>query len=670
MSGGMGVPIPPPGAGGRFGPNDANKSGRRDRRGGGNSRRASRGATGKGGSGGDASASSNGDASAPRDPRARYDPKYDSFTRGLGAPGSSSWNAGSTGFSSQWPNLPPAGARGPATPSVSSQTGPSSSSNFPDILRDTYKPQPPTIRTGKWPYNYVNVATGGLTGTPPAAPSPAPSASSPVQSGPSATFRSALQSGRVPIPSRSPGADALRSIATGGGGGKTGPVASPATSTKAATSPPASNAASSKSSAPSTPTPSNGSAPSNGPPRATNKPPRLNGTKGRAPRAGSRARGPAKRFTIKSADGLGYPLGPVPVIATIGAPLCWIGYNSTPKMAVVDREEFNRKGGASGGGGGGGGGGDGEGAKKLRRAGDAIAAAAGSALGVSPGPAASDAKKDAGAPIFSRAKKELAKAKAKLVEAKAAPLGKAEVEASGSCGGPPVGVMAALLGVGAAATAVGAAVVKSGADAAAKQQAHDAKEAKAAAKAKAQELEEKKKAELQAKLKANLSPHAAAPTPDAPKGANPGTKTMPRTDPEGEAAAKDAADKKAQEDAVAKLEAEKAAKAEAEAKVKAEADAEAERKREEARKRKEQVKHEVEQKEKAIEAEAAEQKRKSEEEKKQKVEAKLNDIAASQTKAEDKKKEDKKAKMKEEKLEQKKAEAKAAKQAETANAGS
>ncbi|ACO65473.1 predicted protein [Micromonas commoda] len=654
MSGGMGVPIPPPGAGGRFGPNDAKKSGRRDRRGGGNSRRASRGATGKGGSGGDASASSNGDASAPRDPRARYDPKYDSFTRGLGAPGSSSWNAGSTGFSSQWPNLPPAGgARSPATPSVSSQTGPSSSSKFPDILRDTYKPQPQTIRTGKWPYNYVNVATGGLTGAPPAgAPTPpAPgSASSPagVQSGPSATFRSALQSGRYPVPSRS-GADALRSIATGGGagGGKTGsPVASPATTTKTAPSrPPGSSAASSQSSTPSTNKP-----PSN----ATNKPPRLNGTNGRAPRVGSRARGPAKRFTIKSADGLGYPLGPVPVIAMIGAPLCWIGYNSTPKMAVVDRKEFNRKGGASASASGAG---DGDGAKKLRRAGDAIAAAAGAALGAAPAGASG------GAPDFSKAKKELAKAKAK-VEAKAAPPGKAKVETSDCGGGPPVGVMAALVGVAGAAAAVGAAVVKSGVDAAAKQKAQDdakaAQDAKAAAKAKAQEAEEKKKA----KLEASLSPHAAAPTPDAPKGANAGTKkTAPRTGPEGEAAAKAEADKKAQEAAVSKVEADKAAKAEAEAKAKAEADAEAERKREEARKRKEQVKHEVEQKEKAIEAEAAAQKQK------QAVEAKLNDIAASQTKAEDKKKEDKKAKMKEEKKEEKKAAKQAAKQAETANAG-
>ena len=94
------------------------------------------------------------------------------------------------------------------------------------------------------------------------------------------------------------------------------------------------------------------------------------------------------------------------------------------------------------------------------------------------------------------------------------------------------------------------------------------------------------------------------------------------------------------------------------------------------RNQKEQAESTIEllQAELALVNEKAAQKRKSEEEKKkQAVEAKLNDIAASQTKAEDKKKEDKKAKMKEEKMEQKKAEAKAAKQAakqaETANAG-
>ena len=105
----MGVPIPPPGAGGRFGPNDANKAVAASRRGGGNSRRASRGATGKGGSGGDASASSNGDASARR-ARARYDPKYDSFTRGLARARFIVVERGIHRFPPQWPNLPPAGA--------------------------------------------------------------------------------------------------------------------------------------------------------------------------------------------------------------------------------------------------------------------------------------------------------------------------------------------------------------------------------------------------------------------------------------------------------------------------------------------------------------------------------------------------------------------------------
>ena len=341
MSGGVGVPMPPGNPGGGFGPDGgANKRGLgKD----GRSRRASRGATGKGGAGKGDSAPTNGDGPAP-DPRTRYDPKYDSFTRGLGAPGSSAWNAGgSTGFTSQWPNLPPAGVRGPATPSVSSSTSSASSSagaKFPDILRDTYKPQPPTIRTGKWPYNYVNVATGGLSGTPspgPNAPPPTATSAS-TQSGPTAAFRTQLQSGKYQVEPQT-GADKLRNIASGARGPFSSVSPASATSAPAqpapakAPAPTPANAANAPSNAPSTPAPK---PTASRPPRPTNAKPR--------PRVGSKSRGPTRSFTIKSADGLGYPLGPAPLIAMIGAPLCYYGYTSAPKMAVMDKQTLKAEG--------------------------------------------------------------------------------------------------------------------------------------------------------------------------------------------------------------------------------------------------------------------------------------------------------------------------------------
>ena len=122
----------------------------------------------------------------------------------------------------------------------------------------------------------------------------------------------------------------------------------------------------------------------------------------------------------------------------IGAPLCYYGYTSAPKMAVMDKQTLKA-----------------EGQKKLRRAGDAMmAAAAGAAFADAPAGSSGDSKGTFGG--FDKAKKELAKAKAKTDAKKpVAPpsVGKKE-------DGPSGGVMAALLGVGAAATAVGAVALK------------------------------------------------------------------------------------------------------------------------------------------------------------------------------------------------------------------
>ena len=79
----------------------------------------------------------------------------------------------------------------------------------------------------------------------------------------------------------------------------------------------------------------------------------------------------------------------------IGAPLCYYGYTSAPKMAVMDKQTLKA-----------------EGQKKLRRAGDAMmAAAAGAAFADAPAGSSGDSKGTFGG--FDKAKKELAKAKAK-----------------------------------------------------------------------------------------------------------------------------------------------------------------------------------------------------------------------------------------------------------------
>ena len=122
----------------------------------------------------------------------------------------------------------------------------------------------------------------------------------------------------------------------------------------------------------------------------------------------------------------------------IGAPLCYYGYTSAPKMAVMDKQTLKA-----------------EGQKKLRRAGDAMmAAAAGAAFADAPAGSSGDSKGTFGG--FDKAKKELAKAKAKTDAKKpVAPLSVGKKD-----DGTPGGVMAALLGVGAAATAVGAVALK------------------------------------------------------------------------------------------------------------------------------------------------------------------------------------------------------------------